>query len=47
MKRRSRLLSVFLVSVLMSGCATIAIQRDYDESARFDDYQTFSWTHGI
>ncbi len=43
MKRLSRLLSVFLVSVLMSGCATIAIQRDYDDTASFDNYQTFSW----
>ena len=43
MKRLPRFLSVLLVSVLMSGCATIAIQRDYDESASFDDYQTFSW----
>ncbi len=43
MKRLPRFLSVLLVSVLMSGCATIAIQRDYDESASFVDYQTFSW----
>ena len=42
-KRLSRLLGVLLVGVLMSGCTTIAIQRDYDESASFDDYQTFSW----
>ena len=27
----------------MAGCTTIAVQRDYDEQASFDDYQTFSW----
>jgi len=43
MKRLPRFLSVFLVSVLMAGCTTIAVQHDYDEQASFDDYQTFSW----
>ena len=43
MKRLPRFLSVFLVSVLMAGCTTIAVQRDYDEQASFDGYQTFSW----
>ena len=43
MKRLPRFLSVFLVSVLMAGCATVSVQRDYDEQASFDSYQTFSW----
>ncbi len=43
MKRLPRFLSVFLVSVLMAGCATVSVQRDYDEQASFDGYQTFSW----
>lgn len=43
MKRLSRFLSVFLVSVLMAGCASVAVQSDFDESARFDRFETFAW----
>ncbi len=43
MKRLPRFLSVFLVGMMMAGCTTIAVQRDYDEQASFDGYQTFSW----
>ncbi|MCH8247216.1 MAG: DUF4136 domain-containing protein [Bacteroidetes bacterium] len=43
MKKRSRLLSMLLLSVLLSGCANLAIQRDYDDSASFVIYKTFSW----
>ena len=43
MKKRSRLLSMLLLSVLLSGCASLAIQRDYDDSASFVIYKTFSW----
>ncbi len=44
MKRLPRFLSVFLVGMMMAGCATVSVQRDYDEQASFDRYQTFSWT---
>lgn len=27
----------------MAGCTTVSVQRDYDEQASFDGYQTFSW----
>ena len=43
MKKRSRLLSMLLLSVLLSGCTSLAIQRDYDDSASFVIYKTFSW----
>ena len=44
MKRLPRFLSLFLVSMVLAGCATVSVQRDYDEQASFDGYQTFSWT---
>ena len=43
MVRLSRFLSLFLVGLFMAGCATISVQHDYDEQARFDGYHTFSW----
>ena len=44
MKRLPRFLSMLLVGMVLAGCATISVQRDYDEQASFDGYQTFSWT---
>ncbi len=43
MYRLPRFLSLFLVGLLMAGCATISVQHDYDEQASFDGYHTFSW----
>ncbi len=28
---------------MMAGCTTVWVQRDYDEQASFNGYQTFSW----
>ena len=43
MYRFTGFLSLFLAAVILAGCSTIAVQRDYDDEASFEGYQTFAW----
>ncbi len=41
--RWQNLVTVFLLGVFLTGCATVKSGAHHDELASFDDYQSFAW----
>ncbi len=35
------------LAIVLSACATLSVQTDFDPSASFSDYQSFSWLAGL
>ena len=46
MDTRFRAIGLFMFLIIISGCATVRVESDYDHSMSFEKYKSFCWLGG-